>query len=192
MSAKSRRGASFVLAVIMLCSLLTFAGAEKNTVNERKYSDMSETHWSYENVLKCRENGWFDCFSESEFLPDEAVTYEEAVKAVSSYSKRNIKTKLDEKYTDKNSKITREDMIYLIMSALDYIKEEKTANPFLIINAYSDYESISEEMKALFSLATSKGIISGHSDKTAKPEESLTRAQLAAILCNAEASKCIS
>lgn len=189
MSAKSRRGASFVLGFIMLCSLLSFAGAEKNTVNERKYSDMSETHWSYENVLKCRENGWFDCFSESEFLPDEAVTYEEAVKAVSAYSKRNIKTKLDEKYTDKNSKITREDMIYLIMSALDYIKEEKTANPFLIINAYSDYTSISEEMKALFSLATSKGIIFGHSDKTAKPGESLTRAQLASILCNAEASK---
>lgn len=189
MSGKTCRIISFLLAITMLCSLFVVANAEENSGKEKVYSDMSEKYWGYEAIMKCRESGWFDCFSGDEFLPDRAVTYSEAVNIVSAYSGKSIKTKLDEKYEDKNSEITREDMIYLIMSALDYIKEEKTANPFLIINAYSDYENISEEMKALFSLATSKGIISGHSDKTAKPNESLTRAQLAVILCNAESSK---
>ena len=150
---------------------------------------MSEPHWGYENIMKCVENGWFDCFSGDEFYPDKAVIYNEAKAVVSSYAGKASSIKLDEKYSDKNAEITREDMIYLIMSALGYVSEEKTANPFLIINAYSDYESISDEMKPLFSLATSKGIISGYGDKTARPNEVLSRAQLATIICNTEASK---
>lgn len=180
---------SLIVAVMVLSSLFAVVGAKSNTAKERSYTDMSESHWGYEAIMKCTENGWFRCFSEDEFHPDKAVTYGEAKKVVSSYSGRSANTKLDEKYEDENTEITREDMVYLIMSALDYIKEEKTANPFLIINAYSDYESISEEMKALFSLATSKGIISGYGDKTAKPSDALSRAQLAKILCNAEAAK---
>ena len=189
MSGKARRIIRFLLAITLVLSLFITANAKENKSKERIYSDMSETYWGYEAIIKCTENGWFDCFTGNEFLPEKTVTYNEAIEVVSAYSGRNIKTKLEEKYEDKNSEITREDMIYLIMSALDYIKEEKTANPFLIINAYSDNESISEDMKALFSLATSKGIISGYSDKTAKPGEPLTRAQLAAIICNAENSK---
>ncbi len=189
MSRHISTGISILLIVVVTLSLFITAGAECNNKTEGMYTDMTETYWGYETIMKCTENGWFDCFSGDEFLPDEAVTYNEAVKVVSAYSGKSIKTKLDEKYEDKDAAITREDMIYLIMSALDYTKEEKTANPFLIINAYSDYETISEEMKALFSLATSKGIISGHSDKTAKPGDALTRAQLAVILYNAEGAK---
>ena len=189
MSIKKKLFRSLLVAVVVFSSVFAVADARSNTAKERSYTDMSESYWGYEAIMKCTENGWFECFSENEFHPDKAVTYGEAKKVVSSYSGRNANTKLDEKYSDKNMTITREDMIYLIMSALDYIKEEKTANPFLIINAYSDYESISEEMKALFSLATSKGIISGYGDKTAKPEEALTRAQLATIICNAEGAK---
>ncbi len=186
---KHRIGISFILIIVLLSSVLPCASAVDYLKKERKQFDMPESHWSYKETMICMENGWFECFKEDEFLPDKEVSYTEAKKAASLYAGKNIKTKLDEKYEDKDTTITREDMVYLIMSALGYTNEEKTANPFLIINAYSDYESISEEMKAFFSLATAKGIISGYGDKTAKPKDGVTRAQLASIICNAEASK---
>ncbi len=175
-----------VVAGIMLSANATAVSFKKT---KGLYTDMSENYWGYENIEECAARGWFDAFFGEEFLPETAVTYEEAVKTVSLYADREIKTELSEKYADGDNAITREDALYLVMSALNYVKEKETANPFLIINAYSDYESISEEMRPIFSLATSKGIISGYEDKTVKPNEPVTRAQLAAMLCNAEKAK---
>lgn len=175
------------IAGIILSANATTAVSFKNT--KGLYTDMSENYWGYENIEECAARGWLKAFDGEEFLPETAVTYEEAVKTVSLYADREIKTELSEKYADGDNAITRAEALYLVMSALDYVKEKDTANPFLIINAYSDYESISEDMQPLFSLATSKGIISGYGDKTAKPDEPLTRAQLATMLCNAEKAK---
>ncbi len=176
-----------VVAAIMLSANATAVVNFKKT--KGRYTDMYENYWGYENIEECTSRGWLKAFDGEEFLPETAVTYEEAVKTVSLYADREIKTELSEKYADGDNAITRADALYLLMSALDYVKEKDTANPFLIINAYTDYESISEAMQPIFSIATSKGIISGYGDKTAKPDEPLTRAELASMLCNAEKAK---
>ena len=188
MKKQLKRVFSLFVAGIMLSANATAAVSFEK--KKGLYTDMSENFWGYENVKECTARGWFDAFDGEEFLPEQPVTYEEAANVISAYAGREVKTELEEKYSEAdNSAITREDALYLLMSALDYVKEKDTANPFLIINAYSDYQSISEDMQPIFSLATSKGIISGYGDKTAKPAELLTRAQLAAILCNAEKAK---
>ncbi len=151
---------------------------------------MSENYCRYKNTEQCEAKDRFEELVEKKFLPEKTVTYEEAVRIVSSYAGRDVKTELSEKYAGKDDNmITRADALYLVMSVMDYVKESGTENPYLIKNAYTDWECISENMQPLFSIATSKGIISGYEDKTVKPDEGITYAQIATMLCNAEKSK---
>ena len=201
---------SILLAVVITISILPtvfVVGAEKNMI----YSDITESHWAYDYILESKEMGWFEGYPDGSFAPEEKMTRAEAIKTVASFAKCHTK-KTGNTYKDVEENawyasyvyaaeaflptawkvsrriepektITREELVYMIVYAMGYDSELQLANRYLVGNAFSDNASVSETLKPLFSLAVSKGIISGFSDGTLRPKESVTRAQMSAILC---------
>ncbi len=201
---------SILLAVVITISILPtvfVVGAEENMI----YSDITESHWAYDYILESKEMGWFEGYPDGSFAPEEKMTRAEAIKTVASFAKCHTK-KTGNTYKDVEENawyasyvyaaeaflptawkvsrriepektITREELVYMIVYAMGYDSELQFANRYLVGNAFSDNASVSETLKPLFSLAVSKGIISGFSDGTLRPKESVTRAQMSAILC---------
>ncbi|MBQ9984844.1 MAG: S-layer homology domain-containing protein, partial [Oscillospiraceae bacterium] len=201
---------SILLLVAITISLIPArltAGAEENMM----YSDITEKHWAYGSVKECTEEGWLEGYPDGSFAPERGMTRAEAVKTVVLFSERKP-AKIGNTYKDVEADawyapyvyaaedflpvawkvsrriepekaVTREELVYMIVYAMGYDSELGFANRFLVDNAFSDNASVSETLKPLFSLAVSKGIISGYSDGTVRPQETVTRAQMAAMLC---------
>ncbi|MBE6966386.1 MAG: MBL fold metallo-hydrolase [Ruminococcaceae bacterium] len=183
------------------------AGAEESIM----YSDVAEKYWAYENIQECTEEGWLEGYPDGSFAPERGMTRAEAAKTVVLFSERKP-AKIGNTYKDVEADawyapyvyaaeaflpvawkvssriepekaVTREELVYMIVYAMGYDSELGFANRFLVDNAFSDNAAVSETLKPLFSLAVSKGIISGYSDGTLKPQGMVTRAQMAAMLC---------
>ena len=198
---------SAIFAVTMIIALFHFVGAEESMI----YSDITEKHWAYDYIQGCTENGWLEGYPDGSFAPEQEMTRAEAIKTIVSFAKKKtLKTGNTYKDVEENAwyaphvyaaedflpvawkmsrriepekAVTREELVYMIVYAMGYDGELEHANEFLVGNAFSDNDAVSEAMKPLFSLAASKGIISGYSDGTVRPQENVTRAQMAAMLC---------
>ncbi len=205
-----KRVISIFLVIVITMSILPTAlsvGQE-----ERKmYFDITEKHWAYVNIAKCTEQGWLEGYPDGSFAPERGITRAEAVKTVLSFAgRKSAKTGNTYKDVEQNAwyapyvyaaedflpvawkvsrriepekAITREELVYMIVYAMGYDSELKLANEQLIDNAFADSDAVSEIMNPLFSLAVAKEIISGYSDGTVRPQEKVTRAQMAAMLC---------
>ncbi len=199
-----------LMALVMMTSILpnvSFAVADP-------YPDVAKTHWAYSAIIACNESGFLDGYPDGTFKPENPITRAEAIKVFAKFMNKAAGKPAIVKFKDVASdawfapyigatesifpaswlatgnlspdeELTREETVFMIIKAMGYDSEAEIANPYLIINAYSDNADISEAMKPYFSLATSKGIITGCSDGTAKPSGEVTRAELSAILCRA-------
>lgn len=205
-----KKALSILLVVVITMSILPTVfsvGTEENMM----YSDVTEKHWAYGYIQECTEERWLEGYPDGSFAPERGMTRAEAVKAVVSFSERKP-AKLGTAYKDveqstwyapyvyaaedflpvawkvssriePEKEVTREELVYMIVYAMGYDSELKFANRYLVGNAFSDNASVSETLKPMFSLAVSKGIISGYSDGTLRPQETVTHAQMAAMLC---------
>ncbi len=178
------------------------------------YTDIGKEYWAHSQIVKCTESGWLDGYPDGTFKPEDPITRAEAIKVFAKFMNKTERKPANVKFKDVESDawfysyigaaesifpaswlatgnlspdkaLTREETVYMTVMAMGYGAEAEIANPYLIINAYSDNADISETMKPFFSLATSKGIITGYSDGMARPAGEVTRAELSAILCRA-------
>lgn len=77
--------------------------------------------------------------------------------------------------------ITREDMIYILVNALNYDRYLETAN-YSLLNGYTDSDSVYASIRPYMAVALQYGLIAGYSENTIKPNAQLTRAEFASLL----------
>ncbi len=171
-----KRIISTILALTMMS--LLFAGASASTV-KAAYSDVPESHWAYGEIMSCTENGIFNGFPDESFRPSDVMTREDAATAIKRQFK-NVDFSVFLSGNDKKGAITREEAAYLISKAKGYENSDE-----LSLDKFTDKAEISAEYKDALSAAVEAGFILGHSDKTLRPDEKLTRGEFAVLLYRA-------
>lgn len=177
------------------------------------YIDVQYDHWAYEETKRCKEKGWFSGYPDGSFRPEASITRAEAIKVIVSFLGRKLEEVRISNYHDvgvtewyapyihagedlfplkwKNNNafqpdmpMTREDTIYALVVALQYDDKIKFADES-VLNMFSDRNSITNTMKPYVAVAISEGLVSGYHDNTIRAQDSLTRAQFAALLYRA-------
>jgi hypothetical protein len=157
-----------------------------------------ENHWSANNVISLIDKGIISGYPDGTFRPENNVTRAEAIKMLLVSLGNNIsnstqghwaenyyKEALVEKYViigefeNLDKPITRGEFARLIIRALD---EEYPEDLKEYENQITDYKDISDEYKDFILRAYTKGIITGYTDGSFKPETSVTRAEAATML----------
>ena len=171
------------------------------------FSDLTEEHWAYRNVLNMQEKGIISGFEDNTFRPSETLTREQfitmAVKGL------NIE-KLEEAKQFEDVLADRWSADYILAGGHamidDEVKEFRPAEVALredvamaivrfndleeveynleTLNKFSDSEEISENRKKYVAIAVENGFMSGNDDGTFSPKKALTRAEGATVIFN--------
>lgn len=180
------------LIIVTLLSLVIF-----NSVFAANFSDI-ENNWAKENINNLVNRGIINGYTDGTFRPNNNVTVGEAVKMLITslgieptieysghWATKYMFEAMDRKYiigdelTDWNRPITRGELAVLIVRALD---EEYEKNIDEFVKQIKDYRNIDDEIKEYVLKAYVKGIITGYTDGTFKPNNNITRAEAATML----------
>lgn len=188
-----KKVAAFAISLIMvLASAASVYGAE--------YTDVKSGNWAYEAVNAMSERAIIKGYPDGSFLPNNTVTYGEFIKmaliagtgqdagnaasghwALNYYNKAlELKyfTEFDIDKSQLGDKIPRADMALIISSILGDVS----------IDNYDEIqkgiEDISYQTPHEYDItkAYAMGILTGYTDKTFKPEKTLSRAESATVI----------
>ncbi|MBQ4137756.1 MAG: S-layer homology domain-containing protein [Clostridia bacterium] len=177
------------------------------SVKNISFSDISSEHWAYGAVRASVMRGLFNGVSATEFAPNASMTRAMAATVLARLANDDRQTEkaafadanekawysnaLNFAYTyelvDKNKPmfrpddaITREelaDMLYRF--AYSSYKCEMIKDPAL---TFSDADKVSPEYASGIAFATANGIITGYEDKSIRPKNTATRAEVATMI----------
>ena len=177
------------------------------------FSDVKSEDWYYEYVKYVNTQNLMKGITDSQFAPNDTVTRAMFVTVLYRLEKEPTATKADfgdvpdGAYYEKavgwatqngivngvsetqfapDSTITREQMAAIIHRYMKFKGLDMSVSENVDVTSYEDFESVADYAKDAFRYACSKGIISGTSETTLAPKESLARAQMAAIFRRCE------
>ena len=188
--------------------ILTTPGANKSL----KFSDLPSNHWAYTAISDMAEKGIIAGFKDGNFKPNAPVTREQfakmmvltlniPIKDVKTATFKDVNTNYwSYKYVEaaKNYLVGYNKTTGLYFKGQDKAKREDIAGALVKAKGYAnlkvdikrlpalfkDSNKITGSLKAYIVTAFDKGIIKGYSDKTFRPQGTLTRAEAAQILYN--------
>ena len=167
------------------------------------FSDVKTDDWYYEYVKYINEKNLMKGISESEFAPNNTVTRAMFVTVLYRLEKEPTGAKADfadvpegtyyenavgwavqngivkgvsETEFAPDNTITREQMATIIDRYMKFKGLDMSVSENVDVTSYEDFENISDYAKDAFRFACSNGIISGTSETTLAPKESLARA----------------
>ena len=186
--------------VIVLIIFLTMILAPAGAAYGAGYTDVKQGNWAYEAVNAMSERGIIKGYPGGSFLPNNTVTYGEFIKmalvaetgedagnAASGHWALNYFNKaLELKYfteydinkSQLGDKITRADMALIISSILGDVKIDNYDK------VQEGIEDITYETPHEYDVtkAYACGILTGYSDKTFRPDKTLSRAESATVI----------
>lgn len=202
----------FILALSLVFSFVAYGEA-----NEIKFTDVNSEYWAYNDVMSGVLNGFFSGYTDGSFKPMGNVTRAEAVKVLATFTNRQLTTPkesifndmdvnawyapyvhvsgylLPEKWADEklfkaDAPITREEVIYMMITAMqfDYKKAEADLS---LLKAFTDKEKIGFGLEPYMALALEFNVVSGYSDNTIRPDANITRGEFAALMARINGMK---
>ena len=182
---------------------------EDPTVVLHIFTDVADTHWAYDNIMRITELGGFNGYEDGTFKPDNQITHEEFLTVVmkltykgdvnaapastlnanwADWAKATLNAAVDAGIVTAddadllavNTPITRAEMAKIISRTLDYLGKAKAAN--LNTGKITDWNYVAEAYRPYVAEAYSKGIITGYSDGSFGPANHLTRAEASAVI----------
>ncbi len=210
--AKLTRIFALILTLLMLtpaASAAMFGKASLVSPKTTVYTDVPSTHWAFVNIMNVSSKNWFSGYPDGSFRPNGTITRAEAAKVFVSFLGCNVPSVSSSSFSDVDvnkwyapfieagktlfptsaqeelsfrpeEPITREDTVYALVNALGFTNGI-AANESLL-NAFTDQSSISQNIRKHFAIALRTRLISGYPDNTIRPQNTLTRAEFAAIL----------
>lgn len=190
---------------LLVWAMMVFGPLANNTVLAATlYNDVSSSHWAYDNILKLSETGLLNGYPNGSFQPSNDVTYGEFLKMVALSSGR----KVDDKTSKKNSTCHWSLPYYEYGIDNEYYSSEriglgKLSYPIprgdmaLILSemlgdwAIDDYEIMQKSITDIdyrnpdeYKIVKiyDAGILTGYPDGTFRPNETLNRAEAAAVI----------
>ena len=169
------------------------------------FSDLSSSHWAYNNIMKLAEDGIINGYENGTYQPERSVSRGEFLKLVMTalyggedYFKTNqfqfghwatpyaieaavqgylmSGTSVD----NLNEAITRLEMVNILAKVCiqNNIKRSQEINSI----AFSDIENLDESSKLYIDYVTRNALINGYTDGTFKPQKNITRAEIATVM----------
>jgi len=181
---------------------------------EVKFNDVPKTHWAFNYISEMVEKKAFSGYPDGLFRPDSIISRAEFAKimvnaaglkvdsnvstsgfidaddhwskafvaAAKPYLTGYINTDRQKVYLpDENA--LREDIAVAMVRLKGY--DIKLADLSIIEKMFTDYDTMSNEVKPYIAIAVEKGLMSGYPDSTFKPQDSITRAEAATLLWRA-------
>ena len=204
---------AILVLILMASSCPSFAQASDEAEVKSIYFDLPMDHWAYKTIEKCKTLGILGGYPDESFRSENNISYAEAIKALSVLSGKNFKVTPEGKlygidkdlwyapyvYVCQNiipdhmvkkegfsfeKEITREDAIYLTAAALGYIKDFESAD-VSVLSKFTDKDDISADVLNACAFAVENGMVKGNPDKTIKPQDNISRAEFATLICTA-------
>lgn len=167
------------------------------------FSDLPANHWAYNNIMKLTNSGVINGYQDGTFRPGNMVTYGEFIKlvictyipesdivdiSIGHWAYKYVMTAEALEILPANSiriedldkPITRIEMVKFL-SMIDERLNQDTIDENFVLD-FVDTDHLMPVYKKYLRRAVSKGYIQGNPDKTFKPENNLTRAEMVTIL----------
>ena len=171
------------------------------------FTDMNQSHWAYETVIKMKNEGIISGFNDNTFRPDSSLTRDQFItmmvkglKIETSISPMSF-TDSSDRWSEEFIKLAGSTMVDLgdtkfrpddlalredvAMSIVKLNKLENSDYSLATLEKFSDASDISEGRKKYVAIAVEKGLMKGNANGTFSPKKSLTRAEGAAVVNNA-------
>lgn len=191
-----------LLAVFLLCSHMSVYAATS-------FTDLTEDHWAYDYIEALSQGGIINGYPDGTFQPEGTTTRAEFFKmmaiteaddeAVNSFSGKVFNwydpyveyifgMKMAMIGTDSSgmdNPITRKEATMIIANYAVYngFLESFDYETYKSFDVFEDTKSFGEYNKYLLNYACACGIITGYEDGTFRPDQTMTRAEVATILC---------
>ena len=140
-----------------------------------KFEDVPENHWAYDDILSLAEKKIILGYGDGRFGTNDSVTSEQV---------SLLLDRLFEYKTDDTAALPakRESIIVSIVKALN--ADVSGADVSVINEKFNDCETINAEDRQYIAYAIDAGLVKGYDGKL-NPEDNVTRAETAALLCRA-------
>lgn len=188
--------------ILVLSFIMIFSGS----VLAVSFTDISEEHWAYKNVITLTENKIISGYPDGTFRPEGTISKAEFIKLVIAASLPEgitidgAPSAFDNwagKYVaaaeiyqviapgsitpeNMNEPITRMEMALMISKADIFMRYNELKSDASI--TYNDYDDMNAEEIRYLTHAVSKGLIKGYTDNTFKPDKNMTRAEAATMI----------
>ncbi|MGZ9585608.1 S-layer homology domain-containing protein [Paenibacillus marinisediminis] len=171
-----------------------------------------QNHWANDAIYDMAQKGYISGYQDNSFKPEKPITREEFAKLISvtfsldlvdvdtpSFSDvqrdrwsfkyvEAAKEFLTGYYPPKGkpffspaTKATREDVAVALVKVLGYTPDD-LQDPYILDRNFSDVDSISYNLRDYVAIATENRLIQGYEDGTFRPENPITRAEVATLL----------
>ena len=167
------------------------------------FTDLTENHWAYNNIMKLTNEGVINGYQDGSFRPENMVTYGEFLKLmVCLYLPEEAIIQIDmghwaskyiltaEEYEllpgglfrieDLDKPITRMEMVRFLAIIDENVNGGKVDENIEL--DFVDTNHLMPVYRKYLARVVAKGYIQGNPDKTFKPENNLTRAEMVTIL----------
>ena len=140
-----------------------------------KFEDVPENHWAYDDISSLAEKKIIFGYGDGRFGTNDSVTSEQVSRLLD---------RLFEYKTDDNAALPakRESIIISIVKALN--EDVSGADVSVINEKFNDCDTINAEDRQYIAYAIGAGLVKGYDGKL-NPEDNVTRAETAALLCRA-------
>lgn len=177
------------------------------------FTDVPESHWAFSYIGELVSDGVLDGYMDGKFRPENNVTRAEFAKIMVTAAGLNTTTAQASTFEDvnltdwyspyietakdfltgykyggsamylPNKAALREDIAVALVKLKGY--DVSIADLGMLQVMFSDYDSISESAKRYVAVAVERGLVSGYNDGTFKGQQSITRAEAAALIWRA-------
>lgn len=198
--------------VLAMCMSFTPALAVDTSVAPQKeyrqtFWDVSKDHWAFSYIGELVDKGVLEGYDDGSFRPENTVTRAEWAKIMvlaaglpvndnnvyftdmqGHWANMYVNTARDylSAYTDGTYKPDQAAVREDVTVSMVRLKGYDTSNvDYSYLNQFSDTASISNSLKAYVAVAVEKGLIDGFDDGTFRGQNTLTRAEAAALLWRA-------
>lgn len=191
--------------VILMASMMLFNTLLMPTY-AIQFSDLSEEHWAYENIMSLVERGVVNGYEDGTYKPSKTITRAEFFKLlmVSAYGEEGITSSGDvsshwampyynvAEYNgllmdgtsseNLNDSITRLEMAVVLAKTTFAQNIMKSISGEIEPVEFIDIDNLSEENQLYINHVADLGLINGYEDKSFKPNNNMTRAEVATVI----------
>lgn len=189
-------------------------GEPGSSINKKILSDVTEKHWAYKPIKKLLDHRIIMGYPDGSYKPQKMVQRNEFATMLASVAKLEPQTRGEKYFADvpagvwyepavetvrhympgskgSDGKVyfkphdiaTRQDVINALVKVLKSSHEQ--VDPRMLQEKFVDYTLISQDARAQVTWAVQNNLINGFPDGTFRPQEGISRAEVAAILYRA-------
>lgn len=192
-----------IILLFLTLIVLTFASATSTLAVE--FSDLSKDHWAYENITTLADKGVINGYPDGTYLPENSVTRGEFLKLImtASVGEKTFESvqSNNEHWAVKYANYARENGLLMRGTSTDNLDNGISRLEMAVILAkvslkkefneynmdvktdFSDLTEVTNGGDVYIKYVANLGLLNGYPDGTFGPNKTMTRAEVATVIC---------